>query len=102
MFDQISTSGPYVRTGKLRALAVTSLQRSPIFTQVPTMAESGYPGYEDVTLNFLLAPAGTPKDIVNKLYAEVTKAYQQQDLVKRFVERSIQLVASPTPEAFGE
>ena len=102
MFDQISTSGPYVKTGKLRALAVTSLQRSPIFTQVPTMAESGYPGYEDVTLNFLLAPAGTPKEIVSTLHAEVSKAYQQPELIKRFVERSIQLVASPSPEAFGE
>jgi len=102
MFDQISTSGPYVKTGKLRALAVTSLQRSPLFPQVPSMAESGYPGYEDVTLNFLLAPAGTPKDIVNKLHAEVVKAYQQPELIKRFVERSIQLVASPSPEAFGE
>ena len=102
MFDQISTSGPYVKSGKLRALAVTSLQRSPMFTNVPTMAESGYPGYEDVTLNFLLAPAGTPKEIVAKLHAEVTKAYQQPELIKRFTERSIQLVASPSPEAFGD
>lgn len=102
MFDQISTSGPYVKSGRLRALAVTSLQRSPMFPNVAPMAESGYPGYEDVTLNFLLAPAGTPKEIINKLHAEVTKAYQQPELVKRFTERSIQLVASPSPEAFGE
>jgi tripartite-type tricarboxylate transporter receptor subunit TctC len=102
MFDQISTSGPHVKGGKLRALAVTSLQRSPLFPDVPTMVESGYPGYEDVTLNFLLAPAGTPKAIVDKLHAEVVKAYKQPDLIKRFAERSIELVASPSPEAFGE
>ena len=102
MFDQISTSGPHVKSGKLRALAVTSLQRSPLFPDVPTVAESGYPGYEDVTLNFLLAPAGTPKEIVARLHAEVVKAYKQPELVKRFAERSIELVASPSPEAFGE
>ncbi|MCX7151427.1 MAG: tripartite tricarboxylate transporter substrate binding protein [Betaproteobacteria bacterium] len=102
MFDQISTSGPHVKGGKLRALAVTSLQRSPLFPDVPTMDESGYPGYEDVTLNFLLAPAGTPKAIVDKLHAEVVKAYKQPELIKRFAERSIELVASPSPEAFGE
>ncbi len=102
MFDQISTSGPYVKSGRLRALAVTSVQRATMFPDVRTMAESGYPGYEDVTLNFLLAPAGTPKEIVAKLHGEVVKAYQQPELIKRFIERSIQLVASPSPEAFGE
>jgi tripartite-type tricarboxylate transporter receptor subunit TctC len=102
MFDQISTSGGYVKSGKLRALAVTSAQRATMFPDVRTLAESGYPGYEDVTLNFLLAPAGTPKDIVAKLHSEVVKAYQQPELIKRFTERSIQLVASPSPEAFGE
>jgi tripartite-type tricarboxylate transporter receptor subunit TctC len=102
MFDQISTSGPHVKAGKLRALAVTSLQRSPLFPEVPTVAESGYPGYEDVTLNFLLAPAGTPKDIVARLHGEVVKAYAQPELIRRFSERSIELVASPSPEAFGE
>jgi tripartite-type tricarboxylate transporter receptor subunit TctC len=102
MFDQISTSGPHVKGGKLRALAVTSLKRSPLFPDVPTLDESGYPGYEDVTLNFLLAPAGTPKAIIDKLHAEVAKAYRQPELVARFAERSIELVASPSPEAFGE
>ena len=102
MFDQISTSGPYVKSGKLRPLAVTSIQRASMFPNVPAMAESGYPGYEDVTLNFLLAPAGTPKEIVARLHAEVMKAYQQPELIKRFTERSIQLVASPSPEVFGE
>ncbi len=101
MFDQISTSGPYVKAGKLRALAVTSLKRSPLFPDVPTMDGSGYPGYEDVTLNLLLAPVGTPREIIAKLHAEVVKAYKQPELSARFAERSIELVASPSPEDFG-
>jgi len=101
MFDQISTSGPYVKAGKLRALAVTSLKRSPLFPDVPTMDGSGYPGYEDVTLNVLLAPVGTPREIIAKLHAEVVKAYKQPELSARFAERSIELVASPSPEDFG-
>ena len=101
MFDQISTSGPYVKAGKLRALAVTSLKRSALFPDVPTMDGSGYPGYEDVTLNLLLAPVGTPREIIAKLHAEVVKAYKQPELSARFAERSIELVASPSPEDFG-
>ena len=102
MFDQISTSGPHVKSGKTRGLAVTSAQRSPLFPEIPTIAESGFPGYEDVTLNFLLAPAGTPKPIVDKLHAEVAKAFQNKELVAKFAERAIELVASPSPEAFAE
>jgi tripartite-type tricarboxylate transporter receptor subunit TctC len=101
MFDQISSSGPQVKAGKLRALAVTSLKRSPLFPDVPTLDESGYPGYEDVTLNFLLAPAGTPREIIARLHAEVVKAFSQPALVARFAERGIDLVASPTPEDFA-
>lgn len=73
-----------------------------MFPDIPTLDESGYPGYEDVTLNFLLAPAGTPKEIVAKLHMEVQKAFQQPELIKRFAERSIELVASPSPAAFAE
>lgn len=83
-------------------LAVTSTNRSPLFPDIPTMAEAGYPGYEDVTLNMLLAPAGTPKEIVAKIHADVAKAFAQPELVARFVERSIELVASPSPEDFGQ
>ena len=102
LYDQFSTSIGHVRSGKLRPLAVTSLNRSPLFPDVPTIAESGYPGYEDVTLNMLLAPAGTPKEIVNRLHAEVVKAYAQPELIAKFAERGIELAASPTPEAFGQ
>ena len=102
IFDQVSTAASHVRAGKVRALAVTSTNRSPLFPDIPTMAEAGYPGYEDVTLNMLLAPAGTPKEIVAKIHADVAKAFAQPELVARFVERSIELVASPSPEEFGQ
>ena len=98
----VTTAIPQIRAGKVRALAVTSTNRSPLFPDIPTMAEAGYPGYEDVTLNMLLAPAGTPKEIVAKIHADVAKAFAQPELVARFVERSIELVASPSPEDFGQ
>ncbi len=62
MFDQVSTSAPQIRAGKLRALAVTSSKRSPLLPEVPTVDESGVPGYEDITFNGLVAPAGTARD----------------------------------------
>lgn len=102
MFDQISTAMTHVRSEKLRPLAVTSRTRSTLFPDVPTIAELGYPGYEDVTLNMLLAPAGTPKEIVQRLHAEVVKAYAQPGLVAQFTERGIDLVASDSPEQFGQ
>jgi tripartite-type tricarboxylate transporter receptor subunit TctC len=101
MYDQIGTAMAHVKAGKLRPLAVTSINRSPLFPEVPTIAELGYPGYEDVTLNMLLAPAGTPRDILVRLQAEVAKAYAKPELLAKFAERGIELVASPTPEAFA-
>ena len=101
LFDQIGTTGPQARAGKLRAIAVTTLTRSPLFPDTPTIAESGYPGYEDVTINLMLAPAGTPRDIVDRLHAEVVKAWSSQELVSRFAERAIELKASGSPEEFA-
>jgi tripartite-type tricarboxylate transporter receptor subunit TctC len=101
LFDQIGTAGPHARSGKLRPIAVTTTTRSPLFPDVPTIAESGYPGYEDVTINLMLAPAGTPREVVTRLHAEVVKAWSPQELVSRFAERAIELRASPSPEEFA-
>jgi tripartite-type tricarboxylate transporter receptor subunit TctC len=101
LFDQIGTTGPQARSGKLRPIAVTTLTRSPLFPDLPTIAESGYPGYEDVTINLMLAPAGTPRDVVVRLNAEVNRAWSSPELVKRFAERAIDLVASPSPDEFA-
>ena len=102
MYDQIGTAMAHVKAGKLRPLAVTSINRSPLFPEVPTIAELGYPGYEDVTLNMLLAPAGTPREILTRLQAEVAKAYSKPELLAKFAERGVELVASTSPEAFAQ
>jgi len=100
MFDQVSTSLGHIRAGKLRALAVTSRKRSPLFPDLPTIDESGVPGYEDITFNGLMARAGTPKEILARLNAEVTKAVRVQVLHDRFLERGGELISSPSPESF--
>jgi tripartite-type tricarboxylate transporter receptor subunit TctC len=101
MFDQVSTSAQYVLNGKLVALGVTSKTRSPILPNVPTLDESGLKGFEDSTFNGLFAPAGTPPQIINKLHQEVSKILQSPALVKMFMEKGVELVASPTPQDFG-
>jgi tripartite-type tricarboxylate transporter receptor subunit TctC len=101
MFDQVSTSMSHVRSGKLRALAVTSRTRSPLFPELPTIDESGLKGYVDVTWNGIVAPAGTPAPILQRLHAEVAKAVNAPDLRKRFLDRGIELTASAAPEEFG-
>jgi tripartite-type tricarboxylate transporter receptor subunit TctC len=74
---------PHVQSGKLRVLAVLSPQRSVIFPDVPTIAESGFPGFEASVWYALMAPAGTPKPIVAKLHAEVQKALKTADVAGR-------------------
>jgi len=100
MFDQVSTSAPQIRAGKVRALAVTSLRRSPLLPDVPTVDESGLAGYEDITFNGLVAPAGTQREILARLNRAVASAVSEPDLSKRFIERGIELKASVSPEEF--
>jgi tripartite-type tricarboxylate transporter receptor subunit TctC len=102
MFDQISTSTPHIRANKIRPLAVTTRTRAPIFPNVPTVDEAGLRGFEDVTFNGLMAPAGTPAAILNRLHAEVAKSVKLPEVRKRFDDQGIELVASATPEAFTE
>jgi tripartite-type tricarboxylate transporter receptor subunit TctC len=101
MFDQVSTSVAHVRAGKLRALGVTTKARSPLFPDVPTIDEAGLPGFEDYTLTGLLAPAGTPRAIVERLRAEAARAIAQPELRAKFLERGIELAASTSPEEFA-
>jgi tripartite-type tricarboxylate transporter receptor subunit TctC len=72
----IPTVVPFVRAGRLHGIAVTSARRAPALPEVPTVAESGYPGYEDYTWIAFFAPHGTPRGIVEKLNAEITKVLQ--------------------------
>jgi tripartite-type tricarboxylate transporter receptor subunit TctC len=100
MFDQVSTSKPYVDSGKLRALGVTSLKRSPLFPDVPTIDESGLKGYEEITFNGLIAPAGTPREALARLQSEVSRIVRLPELRKRYIERGIELTASASPDEF--
>jgi tripartite-type tricarboxylate transporter receptor subunit TctC len=101
MFDQVSTAAPHIRSGRLRPIAVTSRKRSALFPQVPTVDESGVPGYEDITFNGLVAPAGTPRAILARLNAEVAKAVRIQEAQERFLQHGIELAASASPEEFS-
>src|SRR5688572_7799096 len=101
MFDQVSTSEPHVRAGKLRGLAVTSLKRSPLFPNLPTIDEAGVRGFEDITFNGLMAPAGTPREIRARLQQEIARAVSAPKLRDRFIERGVELKASASPEEFG-
>lgn len=100
MFDQVSTSASHIRAGKLRALAVTSLKRSPLFPNVPTIDESGIRGFEDITFNGLVAPAGTPRDVLTRVQAEVAKVVRIPELRNRFLELGVELAASASPDEF--
>lgn len=84
MFDTMLSSMPHVKGGKLKALAVTSSQRSPVAPSVPTVAESGLPGYEAIAWNGLLAPAGTPKEVVARLNAELKAVLENPEIRQRF------------------
>jgi tripartite-type tricarboxylate transporter receptor subunit TctC len=101
MFDQVSTSSPQIKAGKVRPLGVTSLKRSPLLPEVPTVDESGLPGFEDITFNGLVAPAGTPHEILARLNRAVAAAVSEPELYKRFIERGIELKASASPEEFA-
>lgn len=100
-FDQVTTSLPHIRAAKLRALGVTSAQRSPLLQDVPTIAEAALPGFVDTTFNGLLAPAGTPRAIVERLHAEVVKAAGVAELRKRYSDLGIELISSKSPDEFS-
>jgi len=83
MFGNMSALAPHVRAGKLRALAVTSKKRSGVMPELPTVAESGLPGYEVVAWGGIMVPAATPQAIVDKLNAAVNTALQTPGVKER-------------------
>ena len=99
MFSDFLVALPHVESGRIRALAVTSAQRHPLMPGVPTVAESGYPGFEALSWQGLFAPAGTPKDIVERLSAETRKALASPDIRDFFTRQGFE-VAGSTPAEF--
>jgi tripartite-type tricarboxylate transporter receptor subunit TctC len=98
MFDNMPSSLPLVREGKLRALGVTSLKRATAAPEIPTIAESGLPGFEAVSWFALFAPAGTPIPIVDKLQAEVSKILKSGDISRRLIDIGLEPVGSTADE----
>ena len=99
MFSDFLVALPHVESGRIRALAVTSAQRHPLMPGVPTVAESGYSGFEALSWQGLFAPAGTPKDIVERLSAETRKALASPDIRDFFTKQGFE-VAGSTPAEF--
>jgi tripartite-type tricarboxylate transporter receptor subunit TctC len=99
-FPATSSVVPHVRAGKLRALAVTGAQRSPMVPDYPTIAESGVPGYDMTSWYGVLVPARTPNEIIARLHAAAVSALQQREVKERFATTDLEPKGS-TPEQFG-
>ena len=97
MFDGLGSSSQHIKSGKIKALAVAATKRSPAFPDVPTAAEAGVPGYVVSTWYGLWAPKGTPKEIVDKMTAEVTKALNSPELKSSWLNNG-----SETPNLTGD
>ncbi len=100
-FDQVSTSLQHIRAGKLRALGVTTRKRAALLPDTPTIDEAGLSGFQDSTFNGLMAPAGTPRTVLDRLRAEVAKAAAIPELRNRYADIGVDLVSSNTPEEFA-
>jgi tripartite-type tricarboxylate transporter receptor subunit TctC len=92
---------PQVRSGRVRAYGVTSAKRMTVAPEIPTIAEQGVPGYEAVQWFGLLAPAGTPREIVTRLHAGIVRVLQDAEVRKRFVDDGAEATPSRSPEEFG-
>jgi len=100
LFGNVLSTLTYVKTGRLRALAVTTAARSSVLPDLPTIAESGLPAYENSTWHGWLAPAGTPPTVLNRLNAELVRAAKAPDLLEKLAGDGGEGVGS-TPEQFG-
>ena len=100
MFDQVTTSTPYVKAGKLRAIAVAFPKRSPVLPEVPTMIESGVNDFEAATITGIFLPSATPKEIVSRVYTALVKVLDQPATRDAFARLGAEVIKS-TPEELG-
>jgi tripartite-type tricarboxylate transporter receptor subunit TctC len=98
MFDGVITSLPHLKAGKLRPIAVASLTRSQLLPDVPTMAEAGLPGFESVGLATVMAPAGTPPAVVNKISGDIAAVLRMPDVREQLVGMGLEVVGSSPAE----
>ena len=100
-FNDVMTNLPHIKTGRLRGLAVTSLERSTAVPDLPTIAESGYPGFQSGVWYGVVVRSGTPPQVIARLNTELVKIARSPDFVQRLNAQGAEIVAS-TPEYFGE
>ncbi|MCX7962532.1 MAG: tripartite tricarboxylate transporter substrate binding protein [Burkholderiales bacterium] len=100
MFDNLPPSMPHIKSGKLRALAITTAQRYPGLPDLPTMQEAGVPGYESSAWFGIMVPAKTPREIVTRLNQEVNRILAMPDVREKFDQQGA-IAAPGTPEEFG-
>ncbi len=101
MYDSTISIGPMVKSGKVRALAVTGPERSKLFPQLPTVAESGFKDFASTNWFGLFAPAATPKDVVAKIHAAAMRALASPDLIERFEKQGAEVIANKPDEALA-
>jgi tripartite-type tricarboxylate transporter receptor subunit TctC len=101
MFIPISEALPQASSGSIRMLAVSSGTRSREAPDVPTIAESGYPGYDFTSWTGMMAPAGTPKEIVDRMAAEIARAFKDPQFVANMQKAGVEPAASASPAEFG-
>ncbi|HUN68373.1 MAG TPA: tripartite tricarboxylate transporter substrate binding protein [Burkholderiales bacterium] len=101
MFDNIPSSLPHIKSGKLKALATTGAKRDPALPELPTIAEAGVPGYESGVWFGLMVPAGTPKDLVARLNAEAVKGANSAEFQKRMKDLGYNIIPG-TPEQMAD
>jgi tripartite-type tricarboxylate transporter receptor subunit TctC len=101
MFPSVIAASTYIKAGKLRGLAVTGKKRTELFPDLPTVDESGVPGFEITQWYGFFAPAKTPKEIVDKLHGEIVAVMKEPDVAKKFAEHGAEIVTN-SPEEFGK
>ena len=101
LFDNIPNSLPQLKAGKMKAIAVTGTQRSVLFPAVPTVAESGVPGYEVNVWFGMQLPGGTPNPLVERMNRDIVRVLKEPDIIKRFREQGVEVIAS-SPAAFSQ
>jgi len=101
LYDPVLTSLPHVKAGRIRALAVGASKRSPLLPEVPTVAESGVPGFEASSWFGIVAPAATPREIVARLHATLVRTIGDKEVTQRLLSQGMEPVLN-TPEEFAE
>jgi tripartite-type tricarboxylate transporter receptor subunit TctC len=102
MFVTLSSAMPMVKAGRLKVYAITATKRSAELPNVPTMDEAGFPGFDSGSWQGVFVPTGTPKEVVDKLYAILLQTMKAPEVIERLGKGGVEAVTSPSSAAFGE